>query len=130
MIQTITLAPHDPLPDGPGRQVIVLRRFDEAEPARPTIQIVLTGQPAQIAHPRHPDGSFMVFDEAIAAARLVAREEGLKQVFVLDRLQGTRERDILSHDGDHSVHMERLSDTDADQRGSDMRDLMHRTDGA
>lgn len=129
MIDTITLAPHDPMPEGPAPQVIVLRRFEEDDPARPTVQIVLTGRHGQTTHPRHPDGSFMYFDEAIAAARLVAQEEGLDRVFVLDRLQGKREQDIMRHDGDHSVHMERLSDTDAEHRGSDMRDVLHRSEG-
>ena len=37
---------------------------------------------------------------------------------------GPRERDILHHHGDHSVHMERLDDFDLEEgeRGSDMRD--------
>ena len=32
MTEIIRLAPHDPIPSGPGRQVIVLHRFDEDAP--------------------------------------------------------------------------------------------------
>ena len=126
MIQTVTLAPHDPMPDGPGRQVVVLRRFEEDDPAKASIEIVLTGRPQQTTHPRRPDGSPMHLDEAIAAAQRVAAEEGLDRIYVLDRVQGAREQDIMRHDGDHSVHMNRLVDTDGDgESGSDMRDAIH-----
>lgn len=132
MTETIHLAPHDPMPDGPGRQVIVLRRFQEDDPGVTTIQIILTGKPEQSTHPRRPDGTFMPFDEAITAAGKVATEEGIGRIFVLDRAQGAREQDILRHGGDHSVHMERLSDSDDEdgERGADMRDTLHRSTGA
>ena len=122
-MQTTTLAPHDPLPDG--HHVVVLRRFEEDDPSRTTVQIVLTGPRQESTHPRRPDGTPMPLDEAVAAARQVAREEGLDQVFVLDRTQGPRERDILRHGGDHTVHMDALVDMEAGERGSDMRDVAH-----
>ena len=127
MTETIHLAPHDPVPAGPGRQVVVLRRFDEDAPDRPTIRIILTGTPEQSTQPHRPDGTPMHLDEAITAAERVAQEEGLDRVFVLDRLSGKREQDILRHDGDHTVHMDRLSDTDEEdgERGADMRDIAH-----
>ena len=127
MTDTIHLAPHDPLPDGPGRQVVVLRRFEEDDPDRATVEIILTGKPEQVTHPHRPDGSLMSFEEAIKAAGRVAREEGLASVYVLDRMGGGREHDIISHGGDHSVHGEGLEDTDEEDgvRGSDMRDRAH-----
>ena len=127
MIETITLSPHDEMPAGPGRQVIVLRRFEEDEPGRTTVQIVLTGTPQETTHPRRPDGTPMRLDEAIAAARQVANSEGLDRIFVLDRTQGVREKEILEHGGDHSVHMENLVDTDEEdgEHGADMRDIAH-----
>ncbi len=127
MIETVHLAPHDAMPAGPGRTVVVLRRFEEDDPDRTTIQIVLTGTPEQSTHPHRPDGTLMPFDEAIAAAQQVAREEGLTRIYVLDRIGGARERDILSHGGDHTIGMDRLSDTDEEdgERGADMRDLAH-----
>jgi hypothetical protein len=125
MTQTIHLGPHDPIPSGPGRQVVVLRRFEEDYPDGTSVQIILTGTPEQATHPRRPDGSPMHLDEAIAAAGRVAAEEGIGQVFVLDRISGRREQDILRHDGDHTVHMEHLDDSDEEdgERGPDMRDV-------
>ena len=139
MIEVTTLAPHDPMPSG--RHVVVLRRLEEDDPDGTAIQIILTGKTEEATHPRRPDGTPMHLDEAIAAARKVAASEGLNRVFVLDRSQGAREQDILRHGGDHSVHMERLQDTNEDGadedgaegeadddggRGSDMRDIAHR----
>lgn len=128
MTEITTLAAHDPMPSGPGH-VIVLRRFEEEDPSKTTVQIILTGTPDQTTHPRLPDGKPMPFDQAITAAKRVAESEGIGSVFVLDRLQGAREQDILRHDGDHSVHMSRLSDTDPEDgvQGSDMRDVLHRS---
>ena len=127
MIETITLSSHEEMPSGPGRQVIVLRRFEEDVPGGTTVQIVLTGTPAETTHPRRPDGTPMRLDEAIAAARKVAASEGLDRIFLLDRTQGERERNILQHGGDHSVHMEKLVDTDEEDgvHGADMRDIAH-----
>lgn len=127
MIATTTLAPHDAMPSG--RAVVVLRRFDEDRPTEVAIQIILTGTPEQSTHPRRPDGTPMPLDEAVAAARRVAESEGLDRIYLLDRLSGTREQDILRHGGDHSVHMSRLQDTDEEDgvRGSDMRDVAHPT---
>ena len=125
MIATTTLAPHDPMPSG--RHVIVMRRFEEDDPGRTTVQIVLTGTPEQSTHPRRPDGTPMHLDEAIDAARRVAESEGLDRVYVLDRVGGVREQEILRHDGDHTVHMGRLVDADDEdgERGPDMRDIGH-----
>ena len=125
MTETIHLAPHDPMPSGPGRQVVVLRRFEGDDPDRTTVQIILTGSPEQVTHPRRPDGAPMHLDEAIKAAGRVAAEEGIGQVFVLDRISGGREQDILRHDGDHTIHMDRLDDSDEEdgERGPDMRDI-------
>jgi len=70
------------------------------------------------------DGRPMSLKEAIDSAREVARSEGLDVIYLVDRAAGPRERDILHHHGDHSVHMERLDDFDLEEgeRGSDMRD--------
>ena len=127
MIKINTLAPHDPMPSGPGRHVVVLRRFEEEEPGKTTVEIVLTGSPEEISHPRRPDGTPMPFDEAIQAAGKVAESEGLNHVFVLDRLQGKREHDILAHQGDHGVGSNHLSDTDMEEGepGPDMRGIAH-----
>ncbi len=128
MTQTIYLSPHDALPDGPDRTVVVLRRFDEDHPDRVTVQIILSGHPDEVTHPRRPDGTPMHFDEAIAAARMVAEQEGVGVVHVIDRMQGAREKQILRRHGDHSAGMAHVSDDDLEEgvRGSDMRDITHR----
>ena len=130
MAEIITLAPHDPMPDG--RAVVVLQRLMEDEPGRTTVQITLTGHPEQTTHPRRPDGTPMGLDEAIVAARTVADEEGIAAVHVLDRTSGAREKDILAHQGDHTVHMDALSDTDEEdgELGADMRDVHRSTRGS
>ena len=127
MIEITTLSAHDAIPAGPGRSVIVMRRFEEETPGAATIQIVLTGTPEESTHPRNPDGTAMEWEAAIDAARRVAESEGLKRVYVLDRLEGEREQDILKHGGDHSVGMEALQDSDPEDgvRGADMRDIAH-----
>ena len=126
MTDIIRLAPHDPVPSGPGRHVVVLHRFDEDEPKKTVVSITLTGHPDQTTHPRRPDGSLMDIDEAIEAAVEIAVSEKLTRVLVADRTQGQREQDILQHGGDHSVHMEALVDSDLEdgERGTDMRDRM------
>ena len=127
MVKINTLSPHDPMPSGPNRQVVVLRRFEEDNPGRTTVEIVLTGSPEEVTHPRRPDGSAMSFDDAIAAAKRVAESEGIDSVFVLDRMQGKREHEILAHQGDHGIHGEGLADVDTEdgEQGPDMRDTVH-----
>ncbi len=126
MTDIVRLAPHDPIPTGPGKHVVVLHRFDEEEPKKTVVSITLTGHPDQTTHPMRPDGKPMGIDEAIQAAIKVAESEKLSRVMVADRTQGEREQDILQHGGDHSVHMEALVDSDIEdgERGADMRDRM------
>lgn len=125
MASITRLNAHDPMP-GYGHSVVVMRRFDEDDPHRSTVEITLThreGLPERTT-PRHPDGTVMSLDEAIEAAKRVADQEGITTVQVIDRLAGPREHDIQVHGGDHSVHMDRLDDMDLEEgeRGPDMRD--------
>jgi hypothetical protein len=124
MSEIVRLAPHDPIPSGPAKHVIVLHRFDEDTPQRTITMITLTGHPDETTRPVRPDGHPMELEEAIAAAQRVAESEGLSRVFVVDRTAGEREQDILQHGGDHSVNMEKLVDFDLEdgERGPDMRD--------
>ena len=123
-VKTRRLEPHAPLPEG--RHVSVLRRFDEDDPDRVITEIVLGTAPGrtETVNPARPDGTPMSFGEAIAAAKQVAESERITTVFVVDRLAGSREHDILEHGGDHSVDMEGLDDMDLEEgeRGPDMRD--------
>lgn len=120
------LAPHDPLPPGPGRCVVLLQRFDEDDPRQTVIELHLMGGggPAEAARPVRPDGSFMALDDAARAAQAVAESEGLDTVYVIDRTAGPREQEIMAAHGDHTVGMDRLQDTDPEdgETGSDMRD--------
>ncbi len=124
MTEIVHLAPHEPIPSGPERNVIVLHRFEEERPEGTVTIITLTGHPDEKTQPMRPDGRPMTLDEAIGAATQVAESEKIGTVFVIDRTEGEREQDILSHHGDHSVHMEGLKDDDMEEgeRGTDMRD--------
>ena len=122
----IRLDPHDPLPEGPARRVVVLRRFDEDSPRATHIEIRLEGggHMPEITRPANAHGP-LDWDAAVEAAIQVARSERLDRITTLDRTAGPREQDILQHAGDHSVHMEALADTDPEdgEAGPDMRDL-------
>ena len=65
----------------------------------------------------------MSLDEAISAARKVAKLEGIGQVFVLDRTDGRLEHEIIEHAGDHSFPGRLLDDTvpEDGETGPDMR---------
>ncbi len=125
MAQVRKLQPHDPLPDG-GRNVVLLRRFEEDDPRRIVLEMVISrgGGPSETRRALHSDGTPMSVAEALHAARSLAEAEKLEQVYIIDRLAGPRELDILRHHGDHSVHMGQLDDFDLEEgeRGSDMRD--------
>jgi hypothetical protein len=127
MAEIRRLDPHDPLPEGPGKHLVVMRRFEEDDPDRRMVEIILTSQPGSVeqTRPMRPDGTPMSLKEAVASARQVAETEGLDRIYVVDRTAGPREKDILQHHGDHSVHMDDLDDFDLEEgeRGPDMRDL-------
>ena len=124
MVKTRTLQPHDPLPDPPA--IVVMRRFDEDDPRRLMIELIVAHASGaeETSRPLHDDGTPMDLDQAIAAARKLAGERSLEAVYVVDRTAGPRERDILSHGGDHSVDMDQLDDMDLEdgEKGPDMRD--------
>ncbi len=126
MIEIRKLDPHDPLPEGRGHRVIVLRRFDEDDPRRIVVEITLTGAPgrSEVARPTRADGTAMSLNDVIAAARQVAETEGVREVFVLDRTAGKLEHDVIEHAGDHSFAGKKLDDNDLedDEKGADMRD--------
>lgn len=128
MVEIQRLDPHDPLPEGRGHRVIVLRRFDEDDPRRIVTEIMLTGAPghSEVARPVGENGSPMSLEGAIAAARKVAESEGIGRVFVLDRTAGRLEHEVAEHGGDHSFPGRSLDDTDLveGEHGPDMRDRL------
>ena len=123
MAELVMLSSHDALPDG--RVVTVMQRFDEDDPDRVIVEIALTGEHGrrETTRPAHPDGRLMSFEDAIAAARLVADSERLPRVFALDRTAGPLEREVLAHGGAHDAKGHALSDDDLEdgEPGPDMR---------
>ncbi len=126
MVEIRRLDPHDPLPEGHGHRVIVLRRFDEDDPRRVLTEITLTGAPghSEIARPIDLDGTAMSLEDAVAAAQRVALSEGISEIFVLDRTAGQLEHNVIEHAGDHSFPGKKLEDSDLedDEKGPDLRD--------
>ncbi len=125
MTEIRKLQPHDPVPED-GRHVTVIRRFDEDDPHRVVVELVIARSGSR-QEPRlalRADGTPMDVREALEAARRVAEEEKLDGIYVIDRLAGPREREILRSHGDHSVDMGKLDDFDLEEgeRGPDMRD--------
>ena len=125
MAEVRRLDPHAPLPEGLGRHVVVFGHLDEDDPRATVTEIILTNGPgdAEATRPVRPDGTPMSFDEAVDAGLRVAESEGLDVVYAVDRTAGSRERDVLAHDGDHTVGMETLQDMNLEdgERGPDMR---------
>jgi hypothetical protein len=124
MADTVLLPPHEPLPDR--HSVVVLRRFDETNPRATVIEIVVRdadgAERTDIA--AHPDGRLMTWEEAGQAAAARAGEEGLPHALLIDRTQGSREREVLDRGGDHSFAGDALDDADPEdgEAGPDMRD--------
>jgi hypothetical protein len=126
MVETRSLNAHDPLPDPPA--VVVMRRFDEDDPRRLMVEVIVSypSGAEETSRPVREDGSgFMDLDEAIAYARSLAQSRGLAAVHVVDRTAGPRESAIITHDGDHSIDSETLDDMDLEdgEKGPDMRDI-------
>jgi hypothetical protein len=126
MVDIRRLAPHDPMPAGDELLVVVLQRFDEDEPRRTVIDIIVSRGAAGVetTHATRPDGTSASFEEALRAARTVAEREGVRLVYAIDRTAGPREQEVLRHHGDHGFAGEKLDDDDMEEgeRGSDMRD--------
>jgi hypothetical protein len=124
MTEIRSLAPHDPLPSG--HSVVVMRRFDEDAPRALMIELIVTNpdHSEETMRAVHPDGSPMTIEEALALGQARADEEGLTEIWRVDRTGGPREQEVIAHDGDHSFAGEPLDDDDLEEgeRGVDMRD--------
>jgi len=126
MVEIRRLNPHDPMPEGEGTHIIVLRRFDEDQPRQRVVDLIVSrgARGVETSHPVRPDGTPASFEEALSAARRVAAEIGLTAVYAIDRTAGPREREVIEHHGDHSFAGDALDDFDLeeDERGTDLRD--------
>jgi hypothetical protein len=125
MPETRWLAPHAPLPDGL-RHVVVMRRLAEDDPRGTEVEIIVVHGPddRHIMRPAMAGGRILKLAEAVREGEAIAGREGFAHVYVIDRTAGPREQDVLAHGGDHTVHMDRLEDTDVEEgeKGPDMRD--------
>lgn len=119
------LAPHDPVPES-GRYLIVMRRFAEDAPRMTVIELIASDgeHPPVLTVPAGSDGAPLGFEAALRAAQAQADRDGFAEVIAVDRTAGPREREVLTHGGDHAVHSETLADTDLEEGepGPDMRD--------
>lgn len=122
MPEIVRLQAHDPIPEEKEPHLLVMHRMAEDDPAGTETTITVAGQGGERLLP--PDGDAATLDGAVEQARQFAESHRIDRVYVIDRTDGPRERDILSHGGDHSVHMEGLSDDDLEdgEHGPDMRD--------
>ncbi|MCQ8279253.1 hypothetical protein NFI95_12445 [Acetobacteraceae bacterium KSS8] len=125
MPEFTTLKPHDPLPDGPA--VVLMHRFEEDDPHLLMMELIVihANQSEETSRLITRDGTPLPLDEARHRAAEAAKEARIGRLFLIDRTEGPREREILAHDGDHSAGMDGLSDTDEEDgvTGSDMRDM-------
>ena len=123
------LSAHDPLPGG--HSVVLVRRFAEDRPRDLVIEMIVTNpdRSEETELPVGEDGVPLDWQAAIAHAQARAREEGLKRIWTVDRTAGRREQEILQAGGDHSVHMEKLADSDIEdgEPGADMREMDRNT---
>jgi hypothetical protein len=122
MAQVHRLKPHDPLPES-GRYILVIRRFAEDEPDTVLTELVVVpgDEPPFLTVPTTRNQRPADYEAAIAAAQTRADREGYDHIYAVDRASGEREQDILRHHGDHSVHMDRLVDSDDEGGGADGR---------
>ena len=126
MTKIVHLAPHDPIPPA-GEHGLVLRRLGEDNPTAIVTEIVFYGAAGGSTAAHHPDGTAMTMNEAVASARAQAEQRGLQTLYILDRTQGEREREVLRAHGLHNFTADILSDTDLEngEQGSDLRDRSH-----
>ncbi len=124
MTRVIDLAPHDPLPNGPA--IVLLRRFEEDNPRSVMMEIVALDSHHTESNARltDADGRPPSWEDATARAVKMAEDAKIQALYRIDRLAGSREREIEAHHGDHSTEMETLDDFDLEdgETGSDMRD--------
>ncbi len=118
------LAPHDPLPDTPA--VGILRRFDEDQPGRTVLELIITrhDQTRETRRLTRPGGAPATLDQALREAASAATSAGLADIWHLDRTGGPLEREVLQRHGDHSFIGLALDDDDLEEgeHGPDMRD--------
>ncbi len=126
MVETIRLAPHDPVPDY-GNHVLVLRRMGEDDPGAVVTEIVFYGADSGTLPAITKDGHAMSLDQAVQAAEGEADRRKLSRVYVVDRTAGKLEQEALQDHGERNFTADALDDTDQEdgEQGNDIRDRPH-----
>ena len=126
MVETIRLAPHDPVPDY-GNHALVLRRMGEDDPGATVIELVFYGPEGGTMPAIGKDGHAMSLDQAVSAAQAEASRRKLSRVYVVDRTAGKLEKEALHDHGERNFADDQLDDTDPEdgERGNDIRDRPH-----
>ncbi len=126
MVETIRLAPHDPVPDY-GNHALVLRRMGEDDPGAVVTEIVLYGAESATLPAITRDGQPMSLDQAVQAAEGEAERRKLSRVYVVDRTAGKLEQEALHDHGERNFAADTLEDSDVEdgEQGTDVRDRPH-----
>ncbi len=126
MVETIRLAPHDPVPDY-GNHVLVLRRMGEDDPGAVVTEIVFYGPDSGTLPAITRDGHAMSLEQAVQAAEAEADRRKLSRVYVVDRTAGKLEQEALHDHGERNFTADALDDTDPEDgvKGTDIRDRPH-----
>ncbi len=126
MVETIRLAPHDPVPDY-GNHVLVLRRLGEDDPRAVVTEIVFYGAQGGSLPAITKDGHPMPLEQAVHLAEEEAQRRQLGRVYVVDRTAGKLEKEAVEDHGERNFAADALDDTDPEDgvKGSDIRDRPH-----
>ena len=118
------LQPHDPLPEAPA--VVLMQRFEEDDPRQTMMELIVlaAGGAGHTSRLLTTGGLPTPLEAAKTAAAEAAEDAGIAALYFVDRTAGPREREVTAHDGDRSVDMETLVDSDLEdgEPGGDMRD--------
>ena len=126
MVETIRLAPHDPVPEH-GDHGLVLRRMGEDDPGAVVTEITFYGQQGAAVPAVTKDGHAMALEQAVSAAEAEAERRHLSRVYVLDRTAGRLEQEALHDHGERNFTGDALDDEDLEdgEKGNDVRDRPH-----
>ena len=102
MTHIVRLQAHDPLPTGQGDYVTVVHRFKDDAPGGTVTEITIhsRGAGARKAVAEDQGGHALGFDRALERALLLAEQDGIAEVFAVDRTAGPHERTVAAHHGE------------------------------
>ena len=126
MAETIRLAPHDPVPDY-GDHVLVLRRMGEDDPNSVVTELVFYGAHPSTVTAVDAGGQAMGLEQAVLTAEAEATRRGLSRVYVVDRMAGKLEQEVLAGHGSRAFVGDDLADSDPEdgEAGTSLQDRPH-----